>query len=509
MPDDSTPSPPRQRKKGVASATYIKGAIGVAMIVVGGVLIYQRGGKVLQEWKWQSEKERFREERQAMLDFNDARTRGDSEALSKVKIPGADTINLDVDVESSDRKPNPSSSTSPGWPCILGPNHNGVSEETGLADSWPENGPREVWRIEPGEGYSAPTISGGRLILHHRPKYKNRSVVECLDPATGQWYWRSSYETKYHDKMSIGDGPRSTPIIDGDRVYTLGAQGELLCLSLETGESIWGRSVNEEFKSMPSYFGVGGSPLIEGDLLILNVGGAIDAGIVAFNKMNGEVVWQKTGDGPSYTTPICADIGDKRFGFVLTAENLVALDPRNGKVFWQYPFHAKGNPRSCNCATPVVVGDTVFISNAYNVGGALLRVSTEAPKELWRERKLMQNHFATSIHHDGFLYGFDGQAQNASLRCIDLETAETRWSNNELGRGSLVMADGKFFILAEDGNLALAAVSPDGFEVVDKKWILDPKCYVAPVLCDGRLYVRNNTNLICFDVRAQQSEKSG
>jgi outer membrane protein assembly factor BamB len=435
-----------------------------------------------------------------------ARIAAESQAMadrfSRHRNPPIRPVIMEMELESSGRSVPPTaedvSFKMGDWPCFLGPAHNGTSQETGLISNWPDAGPPLLWEMEVGVGYSAPSVANGVMILHHR--VGDESLIECLDPATGEWFWRAKHPSEYRDPYNMGDGPRSSPIIDGDRVYTLGELGEFFCLQRQTGEAIWKRSINEELIAEPNFFGVGSSPLLEGELLIVNVGSPNDAGIVAFDKRTGQTVWTATQDGPSYATPVCATMDDQRCGFVLTKSHLTALAPATGEVFWQYPFRSK-NQTSCNAATPVVVDDLVFISNAYNVGGALLRVKQEGPTEVWRERKIMLNHWATSIHQDGYLYGVDGRPSNAPLHCIEMRTGETQWRHDGLGLASMISADGKLFIISEYGKLAVAPIDPNKFQIAAESDVLERPCYTVPVLARGLLYVRDQNRLLCFDVR--------
>ena len=411
---------------------------------------------------------------------------------------------LDITVEHVKMPP---LSPGPGqhdWPCFLGPSHDGTSAESGLSQGWPGAGPPLIWERTVGKGYSAPSVAHGCLVLYHR--IDTNDVIECLDAATGETFWKATYQSTYRDSYGYSNGPRCTPIITDDRVYVLGAQGQFACLALDTGRVIWKRSINAEFNVPRSFFGLGASPLLEGDLLLLNVGGPDGAGIVAFHKDKGDVVWKATDYGQSYSSPICATVDNERHAFFLTKSGLVSIAPDNGAQRWYYPFRARA-ASSVNAATPVVVGDLVFISASYQVGAALLRVTPEAREEVWRDANAMSNHWATSIHHQGRLYGIDGRhTQESVLRCIDLKTGTKQWDYTQegLGRASMIMADGRFIILGEKGLLLLVPVSADACKVTARAQLLDGICFTGPILARGRLYLRNEKKLLCLDLRSPQ-----
>ncbi len=229
------------------------------------------------------------------------------------------------------------------WPQFLGPTRNGVSVEQGLAASWPKGGPPLVWQHEVGEGFSGPVIAGDRLILFHR--VGNEEVVECLHAATGKPQWKHAYATNYSDALGKGDGPRSTPVIAGKRVITLGAEGMLTCLDLEKGTQLFSRALLKDYRVPPSYFGVATSPVVEGDLVLVNVGGK-NAGIVAFALADGKEVWKATDDGPSYSSPIVVTAGQQRVAVFFTRFGADLVDAKTGAVRYRQKCAPATTPRS-------------------------------------------------------------------------------------------------------------------------------------------------------------------
>ncbi|MDP6354162.1 MAG: PQQ-binding-like beta-propeller repeat protein, partial [Planctomycetota bacterium] len=386
------------------------------------------------------------------------------------------------------------------WPMYLGPEMNSISKETGLADSWPAKGPREIWRIRLGDSFSPPAAKGNDLIVTHRIGFEE--IVDCLDTKTGKLRWRFKYPTRYRDMYGYNSGPRCSPIITEKEVYTLGAGGEFHCLVRQTGKQIWKRSINREYKVKQNFFGVGASPVLEGNLLLANVGGPDGAGVAAFDRLTGKTVWATTNDGASYCTPAVATVKGKRYGFFLTRKGLVITEVATGKVHSTYFFRSR-KYESVNGATPIIVDDLVFLSAAYQTGCALLRMKDDGVEEIYRGLQ-MSNHWGTSIYIDGHLYGVDGRHESeANFRCIDFKSGKLKWQvDEELGRATMIVADGKFFILTERGKLVLAKASPEAYKEISRTpTILSYPCYTPPILANGFLYARDERKLICFDVR--------
>ena len=385
------------------------------------------------------------------------------------------------------------------WPQFLGPNRDGSSPETGLLQAWPEKGPPLLWQKDVGEGYSGPVIAGGKLILFHR--VGDKDVVACLDAATGKERWKFAYATAYQDELGKGDGPRATPVIAGGRVYTLGAQGRLHCLELDSGKKVWDRGLVEEYKVPPSYFGIGTTPLVEGGIVLVNVGGK-KAGIVAFDAATGKEIWRATDDGASYASPVAATLGGKRTGVFFTRQGVVLLDPKTGAVRYTKRWRARYNA-SVNAATPLIIGDLLFFSTCYETGALLLKVGADKVEEVWSGDEQMSNHYATCVHHKGFLYGFHGrQEPGAALRCVELKTGKVRWTETRYGCGSMVLADGQLLILTERGDLVQAEPTPAAYREKARASVFDaPPCRAQLALADGRLYARDGAKLKCWNLR--------
>lgn len=393
----------------------------------------------------------------------------------------------------------------PGWPGLFGPEQDGTSPETDVVTEWPETGPPILWSRPLGQGYSAPVAIDGRLVLFHR--LGDEEVVECLDARTGEPQWSFRDPTAYACPVAYSSGPYSTPVLDRDYVFAWGAEGRLHCLSLQDGQRIWSRPLHDEYAVEPGTFPVASSPLLDGERLILNVGGRqTGAGIVALDKHTGRTLWTATGDGPSCATPRTATMHGREFAFVWTCENLVALDSASGHVWWKIPFRAN-HPDTINATSPVVSGDVVLVSG-YQLGSLCVRVLPDGGyEELWRGNKqILDSHYNNLICRDGYVYGF-GTVGGGGLRCVELATGRLAWRWKSRLRNAALIAVGQRLILFDErGRLGSVAVSPQACRPVSQtaRGLLSGRCFSAPALCGGLLYVRDEEELRCLDLRTTE-----
>jgi outer membrane protein assembly factor BamB len=428
--------------------------------------------------------------------------------------------------------------TGSDWPRFLGSTGDSVSTERGIVTPWPEAGPRIVWHRELATGYGTAAVSRGRLLLFDR--IGNSARLNCWKSETGEALWTFEYPTDYEDIYRYNNGPRCSPVVDDDRVYIFGAEGMLHCLRVEDGKLIWKVDTQAEFGVVQNFFGVGSTPAIEGDLLLVHVGGspkgtrartAADlprgdgSGLVAFEKYTGKVRYRVTDELASYSSPTLATIGGRRWCFLFARGGLVALEPATGKVDFHFPWRAR-ILESVNASTPVVVGNRVFISETYGPGSALLEVELGKYKEIWTDKdkgirdKSLQCHWNTPIHVDGYLYGCSGyHLPEAQLRCVELATGKVMWRERDLTRTSLLLVDKHFICLGEDGILRLLKVNPNRYEEVSKvelrvpgedgkpkprgELMLKEPCWAAPILSHGLLYVRGADRLVCLELIPQ------
>jgi outer membrane protein assembly factor BamB len=384
------------------------------------------------------------------------------------------------------------------WPQYLGAQRDGVYRGPALAETWGAQGPRVLWRKQVGQGFSGPVIAGGRLILFHR--VGNEEIVDSLDPRTGTAQWRYVYPTSYRDDFGFDEGPRAVPVVAGGVVYTFGAEGQLHAVELATGKRLWSEDTMKRFRVAKGFFGAAGSPLVEDGRVIANVGGA-NAGIVAFEARTGKVLWTATSHEASYSSATSATIGGRRSAIFLTREGLVGLDPATGGIQFERRWRARMDS-SVNAATPLVIGDLLFISAEYGPGAGVFQVNGSVLKELWASDDVLSNHYATSVHSNGYLYGFHGRQEfGPSFRAVELKTGKVLWSQERFRAGSVTLAGNRLVILRETGELIIADASPDAFKPIARAQLLPETLRAFPALADGILYVRNENTLIAVDLR--------
>ena len=385
------------------------------------------------------------------------------------------------------------------WPQYLGPERDGRYSGPPLSTSWPGDRPATLWTRAVGEGFAGPAVAGGRVLLFHR--VGDREVLEALDALTGRPLWRHDYPTAYRDDFGFDEGPRAVPVVAGDRVFTFGAQGQLHAVSLETGASLWHVDTQARFGFRKGFFGAAGSPLVDGDRVIANIG-ADDAGIVAFDAASGAVLWTATSDEASYSSAVAADLGGVRHAVFFTRNGLVGLDPASGEVRFERRWRSRLGA-SVNAATPLVVDDLIFVSASYRTGAAVFRVAGSELTPLWSSDDALSNHYATSVLHDGYLYGFHGrQEYGPSLRAVELRTGNVQWSVDGFRAGSITLAGDRLVIVRETGELVIAEASPDGFTPLARAPVLPPVIRAYPAIAGGLLYVRNGDTLVCLDLRS-------
>jgi len=384
------------------------------------------------------------------------------------------------------------------WPQYLGPSRNGVYAGPALADAWGANGPKAVWRKQVGQGFAGPAVVGNRVILFHR--VGNEEVLESLDAATGDSVWRYAYPTRYRDDFGFDEGPRAVPVVADGVIYTFGAEGQLHAVDLAKGTRLWSEDTMKRFGVPKGFFGAAGSPLVEGGRVIANVGGD-KAGIVAFEAKTGKVLWSATDDDASYSSGVAATIGGHRLGVFLTRDSLVGLDPASGMVQFQRRWRAR-IAASVNAATPIIVGDEIFVSAQYGPGAGVLRVNGSQLTDVWTSDDVLSNHYATSVFFNGYLYGFHGRQEfGPSFRAVEFQTGTVKWSQEQFRAGSVLLAGDRLLITREGGELVLASASPQAFKPIARAQVLQGVVRPYPALADGLLYVRNENTLVCLDLR--------
>jgi len=397
--------------------------------------------------------------------------------------------------------PSLSAASAADWPQFLGPQRNGNYSGPPLARAWPKEGPPVLWKRAVGAGFAGPAVCEDRVILFHR--LDDQAVVECLAARTGNEVWKSSYPTDYRDDFGFDEGPRATPAVADNRVFTFGAEGGLYCWNLTNGQKLWSIDTVKALGVGKGFFGRACSPLVWSNLVIVTLGGRAGAGIVAFDVASGKVRWKATDDEASYSSPIITSIHGQTYLLALTREALVCLHPSNGKVFFRYPWRPPMGA-SVTSATPLIVDDLIFLSASYGAGARLLRFKEYGPELVWSEDDVLSNHYATSVQREGFLYGWHGrQEQGCDFRCVELKTGKMRWTQPGLRAGTVTLAGDELLLLTERGELIRLPASPDGFKPTARVQVLPSGVRAAPALANGLCYGRSEKRLICLDLTQQ------
>ena len=384
------------------------------------------------------------------------------------------------------------------WPQMLGPTRNGSYAGPPLPDNWGGKGPRVVWRKAVGHGLSGPVVAGGRVILFQR--VGDREVVEALNAGTGASEWRYDYPTTYRDDFGFDDGPRAVPVVSGDVVFTYGAEGQLHAVELGTGKGLWHVDAMRAYKVPKNFFGAGGSPIVDAGRVIANIGGP-DAGIVAFDAKTGRQLWIATRDGASYSSGVMTTVSGQRLALFLTRAGIVGVAPATGAVVFQRAWRSR-SASSVNAASPLVVGDRLFVSAEYGPGAGVFQMEGNTLTELWSSNDALTNHYATSVHRDGILYGYHGrQEMGPALRAVDLATGKVRWSVDGFRAGSITLAGNRLLLMRESGELVMAEAAADRFRRLASAQVLPATVRALPAIAGGFLYVRNDDTLVCLDLR--------
>jgi len=427
----------------------------------------------------------------------------------------------------SSKQPLPLKVTGHDWPAFLGANGDSHSVERGIRTDWDNDPPPIVWQRPLGISYGIGSVQGDRLFQFDR--FADEAQLVCLNAKTGSELWSFSYPTKYVDAYGYNGGPRASPVIDDQHVFLFGAEGMLHCLNVADGKVVWKVHTTEKFGVIQNFFGVGCTPVIDGKLLIANIGGSPQAdqqiptglldrvsgngsGIVAFDKRTGNVHYQITDELASYASPKLAIINGRKWCFVFARGGLVGFEPQSGKVDFHYPWRA-AKLESVNASTPVVVEDEVLITETYGPGSSLLKVYPGGYDVVWKDKadtrdKKMMAHWNTPIHHEGYFYGCSGRhSHNADLRCVHWKTGAVMWRQPIDGRSSLLWVDDHLISLSETGQLALIRPNPTKFDLVaelrlheNERELLREPAWAAPILAHGLLYVRGKDRLVCLEL---------
>lgn len=388
------------------------------------------------------------------------------------------------------------------WPQMLGPQRNGLSSETGLLDRFPEGGPKEVWRVAGGVGMSGLAISRGRVLT--LVQREGEQWLVSLDAKSGEQIWQTALAPEYRNAM--GNGPRATPAIAGDHVFVFTGEGILSAHNFQDGKQLWSHNVLKELSGKEAEYGMACSPLVVGDQVIVTAGAAKGT-LVAFETKTGKQVWTAGKDPAGYSSPALLNIGGRKQVVAFTGNSALGVDPAKGTLLWRYPFKTNFD---CNITTPLEIKGNVFLSSGEDHGSVLLSLKPKAETfeigEVWSSfgtKSVLRNEWQTSMLLDGFLYGMDnvgGAGPITHLTCIDAATGDRKWQQARFGKGNLIAADGKLFISTMKGELVLVKATPDRYEELSRATVLG-STRQAPALSNGRLFLRDDKEIVCLDVR--------
>ena len=402
------------------------------------------------------------------------------------------------------------------WPQYRGPNHDGLSTEM-ITDHWPAGGPVQAWKTPLNAGFSSFAVGAGKVFtLVTRPvEGTPQEVCVALDANTGKEVWMAALGVAKFDgggdsgtsENKGGDGPRSTPSVDGDRVYTFSSRLVLSCLDEATGQLVWRKDLIKEHAGRNISWQSAVSPLIEGDLVIV-FGGGEGQSLLAFNKKDGRVVWKGQNEKLTHATPVAVTILDVRQVIFFTQSGLVSVRANSGEVLWRFPFRYNVSTG----ASPVVSGDIVYCSAGYGIGASACRVTKTADvfaaTPLWnRTAKELNSHWSTPVVKDGYLYGLFGFKEygQCPLKCVELATGREVWSEPGFGPGGCLWVDGKLLVLSDAGHLVCVAATPERYSEIARADVLGGKCWSSPALSNGRLYLRSTTEGVCLKVGPAQT----
>jgi outer membrane protein assembly factor BamB len=427
------------------------------------------------------------------------------------------------------------------WPEWLGPNRAGVWSETGLVDKFPPGGPKVVWRLDIGPGNCGPAVAAGRVYVMDRQPAKDadgkpikgtsasspgKERVLCLSSADGKLIWKHEYDCPY--SIAYRTGPRATPLVHDERVYTLGTMGNLYSLEAATGKVRWSKNIGKEYGATPPVWGWSASPLLDGDLLYSLVGGKGSA-VVAFNKDTGKEVWKAlTTEEVGYSPPMIVEAGGKRQLIIWHSDAINGLDPATGKVYWTQTYPPSGEPQrpAVPIATVRRLGDLLFITSYYH-GPMMLKLAADRPAVtvLWQDQTKkasqpegLHSLMPTPVLKDGHIYGV---CANGELRCCEAATGKQLWETYaatggkkaDCGTAFLVPQGDRFVLFNDHGDLILAELTPKGYREIDRAQILEPietsrgrnVIWSHPAFADRCVFARNNKEIVCVSLAKERS----
>jgi outer membrane protein assembly factor BamB len=388
------------------------------------------------------------------------------------------------------------------WPQFLGPRRDGTYQGKRLPQ-WPADGPKQIWKINVGAGFAGPAVANGKLYLFHRQNEKE--WLECVDAVKGTVIWKSVSDATYVDQFGFDNGPRAVPTVYEDSVYTLGANGVVRSTNARTGRLNWSIDCRKTFGAGKGFFGFACAPLVHGKNILINIGGP-KAGIIALDAASGKLRWKATKEEASYASPILATINQKPQALFFNRAGLASINPADGAVNFTHPWRPAIRA-SVNACTPVAAGNLIFISTSYGKGATVLAVNDKKIETVWSSDTSLSCHYSSVVHHKGYLYGFHGrQERGCELRCVELKTGKVQWSLAGLRAGSVMIAGDELLVFTERGELLRGAATPKFFHATARVQLMGATVRAYPALANGKLYLRNDRQLACFQIGTQINE---
>lgn len=395
-----------------------------------------------------------------------------------------------------------SSASAGEWPQILGPARNGVAQQETLGD-WTNKPPQTAWTAKAGAGYGGVAIANGAVVVFHRVGEHER--LEAFDLAKGRSLWKADFAASYRGGIDPDLGPRTVPLIAGERVFAYGAGGDMLCVRLKTGEKLWSRALASDYEAPDGYFGAGSSPIVAENRLWINVGGK-GAGIVALDLATGETRFRGTDELASYSSPTYASINGNESLVFVTRYKCLGIDPKSGDVQFRFPFGKRGP--TVNAATPLVFDDRLFVSASYGVGARLMKFTGREPTAVWENDTSMSSQYTTCVFHQGYLYGVDGREDvgDANLRCIEAASGDVQWKEDGFGIAHVILVGDRLLVVRQNGEILQAPATPKGFTPSGTAQLVKGTIRALPALAQGRLVVRTVATggegaIVAIDVR--------
>ncbi len=385
-------------------------------------------------------------------------------------------------------------STRSYWTNFRGPARDGRYDEAPIRTDWPAEGLPLLWKQPIGGGYASFVVAEGMAFTIEQRRH--HEIVAAYDVETGRELWTHGSDAEFIESMG-GDGPRATPTWEGGRLWALGAEGDLRCFDARTGKVNWSKNILTDNGASNLPWGMAAAPLIVDDKVVVLPGGRSGKSVVAYNKLTGAHVWKSLNDTQAYVSPMLVTLAGKRQILVETATRIVGLAVEDGSLLWETSWNTG---MGINCSQPIVIdANRFFVSSGYGKGAALVEITSSGDgltaRKVW-ENSSMKNKFNSSVLYEGNAYGLD----EGILACVDVQTGAQRWKGGRYGYGQVILASGHLIVITDTGELALVTATPDQHTEVARFSALEGKSWNYPAIADGRLLVRNQTQMACFDL---------